>query len=186
MFSGNIQIWKQASLDSLSWWVKWKHEFEKGKKVKPTKQMPAVSLRDLDADSYLFFSRNSILLKEPASKQAHNICAFFWYFSDPAKELYSCTLLSRQIIIPVNLFIPLGRQSCCHLLVKSGTGLGVFQTVYSFLGGLIVQHKCHFLTRRPKGTQRQKSIKKVIKLQKKVITLSNWDKKSTSNSCQLL
>lgn len=125
--------------------------------------MPAVSLRDLDADSYPFSSRNSILLKEPASKQAHNICAFIWYFSDPAKDLYSCRLLSRQIIIPANLFIPLGRQSCCHLLVKSGTGLDVFQTDFSFLGGLIVQHRSHFLMGCRKGTQNKgkKALKKL-------------------------
>lgn len=109
--------------------------------------MPAVSHRNLDVDPYLFSSRNSMLFqKNLQANKPHNICIFIWYFSGPAKDSNPWTLLSRQIIISDNFFIPLGRQSHYDLLVKSGISLSIFQTVYSLLEGLIVQHKPHFLT----------------------------------------
>lgn len=65
--------------------------------------MPAVSHRNLDADSYVFSSKNSMLLqKNLQANKPHNISVFIWYFSGPAKDSNPWTLLSRQIIISDN------------------------------------------------------------------------------------
>lgn len=132
--------------------------------------------------------------KKPASKQAHNNCRFMCYVSDAAKGSNSCTLLSRQvtiqiiITIPDNLFVPLGRQSHGHLLVTSGTSSDIFQTVYSLLEGVIVQHRPCFLMGCPKGmwNKGKKTHPNRYKTIIKVINQSNGNKEPTGNSCQLL
>ena len=97
------------------------------------KQMPDVSCRSLDPDSYLTFPAQTPYYWKKTSPNNSTTsyrdgCIFLQCIPDPAsiQSMNSCQPFSGQVIVPDNLFMPLGRQSHCHLLVKSGTTLDFF------------------------------------------------------------